>query len=402
MSATPDGEVGVSEEAEVEPTEELDLSGASIVDLAREGDADGLFLVAKAARTGTHGRPRDLACAFAAYRAAGELGHAGADYAAALFHLNGTATPRDLKEGTAVLRRAADRGSLDAKITLGNLYELGVHYARDAEKADVWYRNAARAAGLAAPGTREFSHDLAMLGAARYAEALATDPTATDDERERAQRKARAHGGNLRDLRDRASSVPAEAPATAGDATPGPSDAKDATARTPAAQAPSPDPEAARKAKLAELAAKAKVPSRLTGKAGVGAFLYALLFTATAFGAAFAADAGARELVAHGGAVPVFGARVELVFPVMLGVVAVLPQLLVYRVSSVARALALGAVTFGVGWVLHNTGKLALVDARLNQAVAFAGAGLLAALLAQGLFGGAKGDRPERPVRARR
>lgn len=407
MSAKPEAE---GEEPAGEADEELDLSGASIEALAREGDAETLFLLAKAARTGTHGRAKDLACAFAAYRAAGELGHAGADYAAALFHLNGTATPRDLKEGAAVLRRAADRGSVDAKITLGNLYELGVHYARDAEKADVWYRNAARAAGLPAPGAPEFSRELALLGAVRHAEALASDPTATDEERERAQRRARAHGAGLR---DREPSVPGDppaapqrAPSASGKSASGKGSADARDAKRDASSEPAPearaevsaDPEATRRAKLAELAAKAKRPSRVTAKAGAGAFLYALLFTATAFGAAFAADAGARELVAHGQRVPLFGGP-DLVFPVVLGVVAVLPQLLVYRASSVARAVALGGLTFGLGWVLHNTGKLALVDAKLSQAVAFAGAGLLAALLAQGLLGGAKSDRPERRPR---
>ncbi|MBK6464143.1 MAG: hypothetical protein IPF92_24540 [Myxococcales bacterium] len=402
MSTKPDAEGGPGEDAADEANEEIDLSSASIADLAREGDADTLFLLAKAARTGTHGRAKDLACAFAAYRAAGELGHPDADYAAALFHLNGTATPRDLKEGAAVLRRAADRGSVDAKITLGNLYELGVHFARDAEKADVWYRNAARAAGLPAPGAPETSRELALLGAVRHAEALATDPTATDEERERAQRRARAHGAGLR---DREPSAPGGPPSVAERETREPDKAARRPATSPAAQetpAVVPvDPEAARRAKLTELAAKAKAPSRLTAKAGAGAFLYALLFTATAFGAAFAADAGARELVTHGQRVPLFG-RPDLVFPGVLGVVAVLPQLLVYRASSVARAVALGGLAFGLGWVLHNTGKLALVDAKLSQAMAFAGAGLLAALLAQGLLGGAKRDRDDRVDRPER
>ena len=73
MSTKPDAEGGPGEDAADEADEEIDLSSASIADLAREGDADTLFLLAKAARTGTHGRAKDLACAFAAYRAAGEL-----------------------------------------------------------------------------------------------------------------------------------------------------------------------------------------------------------------------------------------------------------------------------------------------------------------------------------------
>ncbi len=403
MSTKPDVDSeGASAGPDDDADDELDLANATVEQLAQDGDAEGLFLLARAARQGSHGRPKHLGTAFAAYRAAGELGHADADYAAALFYMNGTGTPRDYKEGAARLRRSAERGSLDAKIYLGNLYELGVHYAKDSEKADVWYRNAARAAKLsAAPGSPAMARALAGLGAIRHAEALAADPAVPEEEREAALRKARARGASLRDQ------AGASAPSARDDSTPAPAPGQTATtATTPAgaaAERATTDPEATHQARLAELSQKAKPPSKLasklTGKAGVGAFLYALLFSATAFGAAFAAEAGARELVAHGGKVPLFGGRVDLVFPVMLAVVAVLPQLLVYRLSSVLRGLALGGAGFGVGWVLHGTGKLALTDARLMQGIAFAGAGFLAALLAQGLFGGAKGDRE--PARRR-
>ncbi len=416
MSSKPNAEVEKAAEDEETEDDALDLSAASVDSLARAGDADGLFLLAKAARSGTHGRSKDMPTAFSAYRAAGDLGHADADYAAALFYLTGTGTEKDPKEAAARLRRSADKGNLDAKVTLGNFYELGIHYAKDTEKADVWYRNAARAAQIAAPpGSPALVRALAALGSVRHAELFAQDPTASAEEVEAGRKKARVRGGGLQGkletgampARDSTPDVPPGHRAPA-DPRPAP-DTKSRSAKTPVPLAAEGDPaatkptraqksdadlakdaETARRAKLAELSKKAKAPSKLTGKAGLGAFLYALLFSATAFGAAFAAEAGAKELLSHGTPVPLFGTRVHLVFPLLFGVVGVLPQLLVYKLATVARSVVFGAAMFGMGWVLYGTGKLALGDARLSQAIAFAGAAFLSALLVQGLFGGSK------------
>lgn len=432
MSRAPDP--NAAGETEHDDDDILDLGSATVEGLARAGDAEGLFLLAKAARQGTHGRTKDLAVALAAYRTAGELGHGDADYAAALFSLTGTGgAERDFKDGTARLRRAAERGNLDAKVYLGNLYELGIHYAKDSEKADVWYRNAARAAGVnAAPGSVELVRALAQLGSVRHAEMLAADPDVSAEERETALKKARIRGGSLRDKLDagareslpdalRVSATPPPAGTQATASAPSARDSREPSgttdrtsksdARTEPQRASNPSegdsPEAIeqkRRERLAELSKKAKAPSKVTGKAGLGAFLYALLFSATAFGAAFAAEAGARELVSHGTPLPLVGTRIDLLFPVVLGLVSVFPQLLVYKLATVARSLLASGAGFGLGWVLYGTGKLALGDARLTQAIAFAGAAFLASLLVQGLFGGSKGsneppaklDRPRR------
>lgn len=408
MSTKRDADAGADAAEADEEELDLDLASATVDGLTRDGDAEGLFLLAKAARSGSHGRTKDMATAFAAYRAAGDLGHADADYAAALFYLTGTGTEKDPKEAAARLRRSADKGNVDAKVTLGNFYELGVHYTKDAEKADVWYRNAARAAGIQdPPGSKGHVRALAQLGSVRHAELFAEDPEATTDEIDTARKKARVRGGSREGRLEtgamKAISSPEIAPTDgarpAADRVSKPGGAPRASnpgasgAVAKAGSVPDPkevDPEKARRARLAELEKKAKRPSKLTGKAGLGAFLYSLLFTATALGAAFAADAGAKELVSHGKAVPLFGARLDLVFPVLLGVVALLPQLLVYKAVTVARSVLAGAFAFGVGWVLYGTGKLALGDARLSQAIAFAGAAFLSTLLVQGLFGGSK------------
>lgn len=394
MSTKPDaeGETDARDEGE---DELLDLSRATVEALSSAGDVEGLVALARAARAGSHGRTKDMLVAFESYRAAGDAGHAESDFAAALFCMTGTGTTKDLKEAAARLRRAADAGHVDAKLTLGNFYDLGLHFAKDGEKADVWYRSAARAAKIEHPmGSTEATRALAALGSTRHTELLAAMPTADPDELAAARKRARLRGGSLQGAQEPAG------------ASRGPADA---TAKPEHTSAPlegaRPSTEDATKKKLATLENEAKLPSKVTGRAGAGAFLYALLFTATAFGAAFAAEAGARELLAHGKPIPVVGTRIELVFPVLFGAISLLPQLLVYKAGTVLRSTLVAALGFGAGWVLYGTGKLAIGDARLSQAIAFAGAAFLTSLLLQGLFGGAKGgDRivskvPRRPGR---
>lgn len=384
MSTKPDaeGETDASDEGE---DELLDLSRATVEALSSAGDVEGLVALARAARAGSHGRTKDMKVAFEAYRAAGDAGHAESDFAAALFCMTGTGTTKDLKEAAARLRRAADAGHVDAKLTLGNFYDLGLHFAKDGEKADVWYRSAARAAKIEHPmGSTEATRALAALGSTRHTELLAAMPTADPDELAAARKRARLRGGSLQGPAE-----PAAAPRGSTDATAKPDD----TSAPREAARPATEDETTKK-KLATLEKQAKLPSKVTGRAGAGAFLYALLFTATAFGAAFAAEAGARELVAHGKPIPVVGTRIELVFPILFGAISLLPQLLVYKAVTVVRSALVAALGFGAGWVLYGTGKLAIGDARLSQAIAFAGAAFLTSLLLQGLFGGAKGGDP--------
>lgn len=386
MSTKPGADVEADTSGEGEDDELLDLSRASVESLSSAGDVEGLVALARAARAGSHGRAKDMKVAFDAYRAAGDAGHAESDFAAALFCMTGTGTTKDLKEAASRLRRAADAGHVDAKLTLGNFYDLGLHFAKDGEKADVWYRSAARAAKIEHPmGSPEATRALAALGSTRHTELLAAMPNVEPDELAAARKRARLRGGSLGGPADRASEAPDPSRAT-----PMPAQAA-STARDTASSS---NEEEATKKKLAALEKHAPLPSKVTARAGAGAFLYALLFTATAFGAAFAAEAGARELVAHGKPIPLVGTRIELVFPILFGAVSLVPQLLVYKAATVARSTIVAALGFGAGWVLYGTGKLAIGDARLSQAIAFAGATFLTSLLLQGLFGGAKGGDP--------
>jgi hypothetical protein len=139
------------------------------------------------------------------------------------------------------LRSAADKGSIPAKVYLGNLYELGIHYKADPEKADVWYRNAARGARVEAEaGSPEYAQELAELGCARYVLALVeSGATAADTEDgKRLLQRARAHGYGLR-LKDEAA---AERPTFLG-ALQGAGDSALATAAAGTPALPAPDPQ---------------------------------------------------------------------------------------------------------------------------------------------------------------
>ncbi|MBX3263112.1 MAG: sel1 repeat family protein [Labilithrix sp.] len=383
----------------------LDLDG-----LRARGDVSGLLALARAYRSGGAPGGRDMARCFEAYRVAAELGSADAEYAVALFCMTGGVVAQDLKEGAARLRAAADKGSVPAKVYVGNLYELGIHYKADPEKADVWYRNAARGAGIdASPGSAEYAEALAELGCARYVLALVESGAVDGDDRARLLQRARAHGYGLRMKDANAGDRPtfldslqrADESLQRADEDASPASAHDPGRPERQRATTTPDTKAARAAAGAQAGrgdAKGAGPSQAS--IGLAAFGYALLFAVAGVGAGYAATLGARELVARGAELPVLGARTELVFPIVLGLVGVLPAWLVYRLGAVLKALVVGAFFGAIGWVAWGTGQATLHALRPVQAIAFGLAGFLAALLALGLTGGTK-QRPARRARER-
>ena len=163
-------------------------------DAVAEGDVDALLALAKTRRAA-----KDLKGCYDAYKSAADLGSMEAEYAVALFVMNGSVVPQDLKEGTMRLRSAADKGSIPAKVYLGNLYELGIHYKADPEKADVWYRNAARAARIEEEaGSEEHAKALADLGCVRYVLARVESGAVDEEEKTRLLTRAKAHGYGLK------------------------------------------------------------------------------------------------------------------------------------------------------------------------------------------------------------
>jgi len=420
---------------------ELDeaAAGPDAFDLAalrKQANVPGLLTLAKAYRSGTAPGGRDMARCLEAYRAAAALGSAEAEYGVALFSMNGgSVVPQDLREGTLHLRAAAEKGSVPAKVYLGNLYELGINYKADPEKADVWYRNAARGAHVESEqGSDAWNRDLAELGCARYALLLERDAGVDEAEKKRLLARAKAHGYGLRMREDvtegdrvtfvdaltsaeaataGATANSAAAASQAATATPPPvaveprqrkdtspetaqakRRAEESHAKTDPPQAPL-DPAAVAAAEKAARVAKRKSAERTARLAGaLGAFGYALLFALAGAGAGYAATLGAHELVAHGHVLPVVGTKTRLVFPIVLGIVGVLPSWLVYKLGTVLKALVLGALVAGLGWVAWGTGQGAFHGDRTLQALAFGLAGFLAGLLVLGLIGGAKAPRP--------
>ncbi len=411
----------ISNEAEDDPTAEEELSGDALdLDaLKARGDVPGLMALARAYRSGKAPGGRDMKRCLDAYRAAAELGSAEAEYAVALFHMaGGGVVKQDLREGATRLRAAAEKGSVAAKVYIGNLYELGIHYKADTEKADVWYRNAARGARVtSAPGSPEYVRAMADLGCVRYVLELVESGELGEEEKARLLQKARAHGYGLR-LRDetamerptlverptfidalqtaekdatQAASATSAQGGVGGRVDPNAeaaetrTAARDETARRERREASGTRSKAARTSKKT---AKPDGPSR--AGAALAAFGYALLFTAAGVGAGYAATLGAHELIARGHELPGLGTRTQAVFPIVLAVVGVLPTWLVYRLGTVLKALAMAGAFAGIGWVAWGTGQAMLHDNRLVQTLAFGLAGFLGGLLVLGLLGGTK------------
>lgn len=409
----PDAKANPEEDAE----DEAALGEPDLATLKASADVVGLLALAKAYRSGAAPGGRDMKKCLETYAAAAELGSAEAEYAVALFYLSGGVVPQDLKEGATRLRAAAEKGSVPARVYLGNLYEQGVHYKADPEKADVWYRNAARASRVdAAPGTDEHTRALAELGCVRYVLASVETGGLDDDERARLLSRAKAHGYGLR-VRDdageaerltftealagaEAAAATAPAPAPAIEALP----ERQRANTTPASRAARAKKEAEAQERLEDTGKHKRValagPSRV--REGLGAFGYALLFALAGLGAAYAATLGVRELALHGHAPPWLAGRTHLVFPIVLAAIGVVPAWLVYKLGTVLKALVLAVALGGVGWIAWGTGTGMLHPTREVQVLAFALAGFLAGLLVLGFFGGTKAKKPPSRAHLRR
>jgi TPR repeat protein len=380
-----------SEEDRSESAEEAESLAESALDidgLKQRGDVAGLLALARAHRSGAAPGGRDMKRCYDAYFAAAELGSEDAEFAVALFCMTGSVVSQDMKEGVTRLRAAAEKGSVPAKVYLGNLYELGIHYKADPEKADVWYRNAARGAGVeGAPDSEDHARALAELGCARHVLALVAGGAVDEHEKARLLQRARGHGYGLR-LRDEGTidrPTFLEALPKGESGTPANAEGEKRTARQPtAARAEKPSPERSPKT----------APSRRA--IGLAAFGYALLFIAAGVSAGYAATLGARELVARGHELPWLGTRAHLVFPIVLVLVGILPSWLVYRLGTVLKALVMGGAVAGIGWIAWGTGQAALHPQRPVQALTFGLGGFLAGLLVLGLLGGTKKQPPRR------
>ncbi|HJL20065.1 MAG TPA: hypothetical protein RMH99_30650, partial [Sandaracinaceae bacterium LLY-WYZ-13_1] len=182
----------------------------SIDELAANEDAHGLMVLGAAYRAGTPYVERDSFEALQCFEAASRLGDPEAGYLVGAAYFDGEGIGRDPAEGAKRLRAAAQRGSLRAKVYVANLYEMGVHYAHDPEKADVWYRNVARAAGIDAdPESDEYELAMAELGCVRHCLTLVADEALPKKDRAVYLKKAKAMGYRHRLEAAKGASAPA-------------------------------------------------------------------------------------------------------------------------------------------------------------------------------------------------
>jgi TPR repeat protein len=158
-----------AEEVLGEETETLDPQDLATLEALEEaGDVETLMTLAAAYETGTEEIEQDPERAVVAYEAASRLGAHEASYWLAREAFSRGIDPEHLERGVRFLRLAADAGHVKGRVFLGNLYELGVHYETDPDKADLWYRSAARAAEIEHEhGSAEWSVAMAELGCVR-------------------------------------------------------------------------------------------------------------------------------------------------------------------------------------------------------------------------------------------
>ncbi|MFO0667106.1 MAG: tetratricopeptide repeat protein [Polyangiaceae bacterium] len=385
--------------------EQLDARGEdageeSIEALERAGDIDGLLVLARRYRTGD-GVAADLEATFSAYEAAGRLGSGDAHYAIALFHLTGRIPNAESSAGLARLREAADAGHLQARVYLGNLYASGTHYKRDPEKAEVWYRSAARAANVEAePGSAAYATALAELGCGAWVKRA---DLVDDTSREALARKARNLGYRESEVSEPLAGVgPASrAPLSIGrsdEAAVLPSTAPraenaDAASDVDTAEAEPEERSTPRNVKKQLPAPKVDASPReprFTPGPGLAAFMYATLFLGAAAGAGYALEQGATYMLQRKSEVPLFGEHIERIGPLALLVFGILPTLIVYKTKTWFRAIPGGILGAGAGWVLWGTGQWQWLPSRIHQTGVFTCAGFLAVLLVFGFAGGAR------------
>ncbi len=367
----------------------FDEAPPSVDDLREAGDADGLLELGAAYRAGTDHVPQSAAEAVRCFKTAAELGSEDGAYLAAVALLHGSGVPADLAAGAALLRQAAQSGHLKAKVFLANLYELGVHYKADPEKADVWYRAVARAAGLeTAPGSVDQLTELAELGCARQCLELIADRTLEPKDRLFYLRKAKAHGYNLY-LRlahrekeaEREALLEEELERAEEERSSQPSEEQGA----PQALPPSEPEDRAPEEEPLELPA---IGSRWTLAPGLGAATVALFFAFTGGIAALLGVEGAR-VARHWP--PVFApiaAHPDVVGLVLLFAAGALPSAAVYRPQVLVAASVAGVLAAVGGFYAFEA-----IPSLWNAVAQAGGAGLgvfLLVAIGLGLVGGTR------------
>jgi hypothetical protein len=373
----------------------------TIDELVAEGDPERLLELGAVYRVGAPFAERDAFKALECFEAASRLGSAEAEYLLGVAYADGLGIGADLAEGAKRLRSAAQRGSLRAKIYVANLYEMGVHYQADREKADVWYRNVARTAGIdAPPDTEEYDLALAETGCVRHCLRLVADEALPAKDRAFYLKKAKAMGYHHRlAMAKRESKVPAELATPASkpepNAAPAATDAPASASETAAAE-PTEEP-AKPVASTRHEPEEPELGAQWTWGAGLGAAVAAAFFLAASTAAGVLAMEGSRALAAAGRALPVVGAHHEAVFFAVLASLGVFPASVAYRGRVLAIALGVAGAAAAGGYYAFDA--MPLVWDRLPQAVAAGLVGFWLVLSFLGVLAGtrARAAPPTRP-----
>ncbi|MBX3271518.1 MAG: sel1 repeat family protein [Sandaracinaceae bacterium] len=390
MSARQEGKAGPAEQELDEVLEEAHGAARptqTIDELLANEDVQGLLELGAAYRIGG-AVERDAFKAVECFEAASRLGSAEAEYFVGVAHMNALGVTQDLAEGAKRLRSAAQRGSLRARVYVANLYEMGVHYAPDREKADVWYRSVARAADIEGePTSPGYVMAMAELGCVRYCLEIVADEALPTKDRAHYLKKAKAMGYTHRLAQVRTGSVVSDEPGPtephAEPAGAGPTAAKPGAEASAAAGEPTDSPEDADDTRAEPL-----LGAQWTFGAGTLAFLASAFFALASFFTGWLASEGSRALAAAGRTLPGVGAHHDLVFAACAVVFGLLPALASYRPKVVAIGAAAGGAAAAGGWFLHPSQPLLWSPAA--QACAAGLGGALVVLSFLGLLGGTR------------
>lgn len=347
-------------------------------ELVAEEDAERLLELGAAYRAGVSGVPQDPFKALECFEAASRLGSEDAEYLVGVAYCDGEGVSADLAEGVKRLRAAAQRGSLRAKIYVANLYELGVHYQADREKADVWYRNVARASAIEAePDTDDYDLAMAELGCVRSCLKLVADDALPAKDRAFYLKKAKAMGYHHRLASAKREPTPVELVAQ-----------ELATEPEPKVEEPAPAPKSAPHEPAPEPAPEPLLGAQWTWGMGLGALLVAAFFAAASTGAGWLAMEGSRALAAAGRPLPyVSGAHWAVLVATVLAL-GVLPATAAYRGRVVAIAALVGALAAAGAHSLWDVWRL--TGDRLAQDLAGGFGAFLLVLFVLGVLGGTR------------
>jgi len=393
----------MSVEPELEERSEAPEELPAFEDLVSAGDVDGLIDLGAAHRTG-QGADKDPARALECFEAAADLGSADAAYLVAVSYLNGVGVAQDMKTGAGRLRAAAQGGSLRAKVFLANLYELGVFYDKSTEKADVWYRNVARAAKLQEkPDSPEYDLAMAELGCVRQCLEIVADDSLPPKDRAAYLKKAKAmgytHALRAQKKATQEAIAEAQAAAEAREEAEGAESELDEAVQEAAEADERREAEAKKKAQREKAEEEEREPLELGAQwtAGVGAlsFLVATFFVAMSAGAAWLSQQGVRALVSQDQHVPIFEQNPDAILWTILVALGVLPTTTVYRpkVVAIATVLAAGAAAGGY----YGFGSVPLTWDATSQGTLLSIATYLVMVFFLGMLGGSRLSRPSIP-----